>query len=93
MHKDIVYDYPPLVEKLGSSPLCDVQGMYIPRRLITVQGHPEFDEEIMIEILKGRRDQGILDESLFHNAISRAGDPHDGLDVAAAFLRFMKDGR
>lgn len=93
MHKDIVYDYPPLVEKLGSSSLCEVQGMHIPRRLITVQGHPEFDKEIMVEILKGRRDQGILDENLFQDAISRAGHSQDGLDVAATFLRFMKDGR
>ena len=93
MHKDIVCQYPPLVEKLGSSPLCDVQGMYTPKRLITVQGHPEFDKDIMIEILKGRRDQGILDEKLYQDAVSRAGDSHDGLDVAAAFLRFMKEGR
>ena len=91
MHKDIVYDYPPLVEKLGSSPICTVQGMHIPRKLITVQGHPEFNEEIMTEILKGRHATGLFDDTLYQDALARASEPQDGLHIAAAFLRFMKD--
>ena len=93
MHKDIVYDYPPHVEKLGRSPLCEVQGMYVPQRLISVQGHPEFVQEIMEEILKGRVEQGLFDKHVFADGMSRAGKQQDGLDVAAAFLRFMFEGR
>ena len=93
MHKDIVYDYPPLVAKLGRSRLCEVQGMYIPRKLITVQGHPEFDEEIMAQILEGRLKQGLFDKDVFEDGMARASKKQDGLDIMAAILRFMLDGR
>ena len=88
-----MYDYPPLVEKLGSSPTCSVQGMHIPRKLITVQGHPEFNEEIMTEILKARHAAGLFDDTLYQDAIARAKAPQDGLHIAAAFLRFMMEGQ
>ena len=93
MHKDIVYDYPPHVEKLGRTPLCEVQGMYVPRKLISVQGHPEFTQEIVEEILEWRAERGLLDRKVFADGMSRAGEQHDGLDVFAAFLRFMLEGR
>ena len=37
MHKDIVFEYPEGVEKLGGSPRCLVQGMYKKGKLISVQ--------------------------------------------------------
>ena len=93
MHKDIVYDYPPLVEKLGRSPLCEVQGMYVPQRLISVQGHPEFQQEIMEEIMRGRMKQGIFDKHVFEDGLARVGRRQDGVETAGAFLRFMLEGR
>ena len=93
MHKDIVYDYPPLVEKLGRSDLCEVQGMYIPQRLISVQGHPEFIEEIMTELLEGRFEKGVFGKDVYDGGMKRAGHSQDGLIVAAVFLRFMLEGR
>lgn len=93
MHKDIVYDYPPLVNKLGRSGLCEVQGMYIPQKLITVQGHPEFDEEIMAQLLGGRLKQGVFGKDVYEDGMARVSDKQDGLDIMAAVLRFMLDGR
>ena len=93
MHRDIVYEYPRSVERLGTSPICDVQGMYTPRRLITVQGHPEFNEQIVRELLVTRHEQGIFDDVLFRDMISRVADSQDGVIVAGAFLRFLLDGR
>lgn len=93
MHKDIVYDYPSSVEQLGFSPRCEVQGMLIPRKLITVQGHPEFTEEIVRELLETRHDQGIFDDETYKDAIGRVGKQHDGVVVAGAFLKFMLDDR
>ena len=89
MHKDIVYFYPPGVEELGWSDRCKVQGMYIPQRVITVQGHPEFTEEIVREILDMRRKQNIFDEDTYKDAMARVLRPHDGVSVAQAFLRFL----
>ena len=91
MHQDIIYDYPPLVEKLGQSPLCEVQGMYVPQKLISIQGHPEFVQDIMEEILEARR--GRFDKGVYEDGMSRVSKQQDGIVVAAAFLRFMLEGR
>lgn len=93
MHRDIVYSHPPGVEALGSSPKCEVQDMYIPRKLITVEGHPEFNEEIMTELLKTRHVQGIFDDETFEDGMARVGKNHDGVVVGKAFVNFLKDGR
>ena len=37
MHRDIIFEYPEGVEKLGSSPVCEVQGMYKKGKFITVR--------------------------------------------------------
>lgn len=89
MHRDIVFSYPPGVQELGSSPVCKVQGMYASGRLITVQGHPEFNDEIMTEILNARHAIGVFDDETFEGALKRVVKPHDGLVVSKAFLRFL----
>jgi hypothetical protein len=63
--------------------------MYIARKLITVQGHPEFDSEIMSEILDRRKQLGIFSDVAYKEALSRATNAHDGVTVGAAFLRFL----
>ena len=92
MHKDLVYYYPNGVEELGSSGACKVQGMYIPNRVITVQGHPEFTQEIVAELLENRHELGVFGDEIYKEAKSRLGIPHDGVLVAQAFLKFLRDG-
>lgn len=77
------------IEPLGHSPLCEVQGMYARGRLITVQGHPEFDERIVRELLQARHEQAIFDDEMFEDGMKRVVDRNDGVIVAAAFLRFL----
>ena len=89
MHRDIVYECPKGVEGLGASPRCSVQGMYVKGRVITVQGHPEFNQQIMTEILEARHDQGIFNDELYEDGMARAGKHHDGVVVSSAFLRFL----
>lgn len=92
MHKDIVYYYPPGVEELGSSDGCKVQGMYVKGKCITVQGHPEFTEEIVREILDFRSQQGVFTGQMYEDAKKRLGDRNDGVLVAQAFLKFVMEG-
>ena len=89
MHKDLVYHYPHGVEALGSSGPCEVQSMYIAKRAITVQGHPEFTEDIVAELLEMRREQGIFSDEVYRDAMARVGEPHDGVLIAQAFLKFL----
>ena len=93
MHKDIVASCPYGVEALGTSPQCEVQGMYVPNKLITLQGHPEFGGYIMLELLKARSDLGILvDDETYESALQRAKNNHDGVLVAKVVLRFFLSG-
>lgn len=89
MHRDIVFSYPPNVIPLGSSPRCAVQGMYLPRRFISVQGHPEFTKEIISDILEARAKAGIFAGEEFKDAMARVGNENDGLTVGVAFLKFL----
>jgi len=89
MHRDIVFEHPEGVEELAYTDKCSVQGMYIPKRLITVQGHPEFDEEIVRELLVYRHQQKIFDDAVFEDAMARVAKYQDGVVVAKAFLRFL----
>ncbi|MCJ1362635.1 hypothetical protein MMC16_001741 [Acarospora aff. strigata] len=102
MHRDVVSTIPSApsnptteptatVQLLGSSPRCPIQGLYIPHQLLTVQGHPEFTAEIVRELLETRHEQGIFDDKVFAEAMTRVGKEHDGVVVAKAFLRFLMD--
>jgi GMP synthase-like glutamine amidotransferase len=89
MHKDIVAAYPKEVIPLGSSPRCTVQGMYAARKLITVQGHPEFNGEIVSAIVNLRTQAGVFSSEESKDALSRTQIPHDGVSIGAAFLKFL----
>lgn len=89
MHQDVVSECPSGVTLLGSSPRCAVQGMYSPGRFITVQGHPEFNEEMEIEIIKNRTKVGVFSDDQAQEALSRVGNEHDGVSIGATFLKFL----
>ena len=65
--------------------------MYVKDRLITVQGHPEFNGDIESELLQRRHDQGIFDKEMYDEGMSRVRDSHDGTTVGATFIRFLLD--
>lgn len=89
MHRDVVYGLPEGVTSLGASPICENQGMYAKGRLITIQGHPEFNEFIMRELLETRKDQGLWPIEHWKSGMERVANHHDGVAVGAAFLRFL----
>lgn len=88
MHRDVVPRYPSSVEKLGHSDRCDVQGFYVKNRVISLQGHPEYNARIAGELLDLRRGS-VLDEATYQDGKTRANNPHDGVAVAVGFLRFL----
>ncbi|KAF8248910.1 class I glutamine amidotransferase-like protein [Wilcoxina mikolae CBS 423.85] len=92
MHRDVVCTLPPEVENLGTTEKCEIQGMYAPEKFISVQGHPEFTEEIVREILGVRREAGVFTEGEFEDMIGRVGKVQDGVLVATAFLKFLFEG-
>ncbi|KAI1211114.1 class I glutamine amidotransferase-like protein [Annulohypoxylon truncatum] len=91
MHRDIVFSLPPGAVQLARTDVCPVQAIYIPKRVITVQGHPEFTADMVREILEMRRYGGILSENVFEDGMRRVNNKHDGVAVARAFLRFLRE--
>lgn len=89
MHLDVIFNCPPGATILGSSPLCAAQGLYAPRRFVTVQGHPEFNGEIQKEIIDSWTQAGIFSEAQSQDALSRVNNPHDGVAIGTTFLTFL----
>jgi GMP synthase-like glutamine amidotransferase len=92
MHRDIVFEFPKDAVPLASNDICTVQAMYVPGKYIAVQGHPEFTEELISEVLDVRHKQGIFSDEVYEDAMSRAGTEHDGVTIARGFLRFLRSG-
>ncbi|KAI1339477.1 putative class I glutamine amidotransferase [Xylariaceae sp. FL0016] len=91
MHRDAVLSNPPGVQILASTDICPNQAMYIPGRMISVQGHPEFTEEMVREILEMRKYGGILGDDIYEDGMSRVADKQDGVAVAQVFMRFLRE--
>lgn len=89
MHRDVVFEYPEGVEELMYTEKCKVHSMYISKRVITVQGHPEFNEYIMRKILAARHASGLFGKEMYDDTTRRADRYHDGVVVAEGFLRFL----
>ncbi|CAI6098761.1 unnamed protein product [Clonostachys chloroleuca] len=89
MHRDAILEVPQGALNLGSSPRCEIQGLYKPGRVLSFQAHPEFDSEIMSEILKMRHSQNIFNDSMYEDGSSRANKKHDGVVVSALIWKFV----
>ncbi|KKY23032.1 putative gmp synthase [Phaeomoniella chlamydospora] len=73
------------VYQIGTTPLCPVQGIYQPCRLLTFQGHPEFDRFINTECLKLVGKRVGWEDDYTYSAILRA-DAMDDANVAADIM-------
>lgn len=76
----------------GSSPHTAVQGVYIPRRMFTVQAHLAFDDQMVKREMQMRVEKGVIkegDREEAERAAETAHLEHDGDIVAAAILRFF----
>ncbi|KAJ4986008.1 gmp synthase [Stagonosporopsis vannaccii] len=73
----------------GTTDHTEVQGVYIPRRLFTSQGHMEFNERYVKRQLEMRVDAGSVHKNDAEEAAERADWMHDGEVVAKAVLRFF----
>lgn len=90
MHRDIVFSNPEGAQNLGGNNVCTTQGFILPGKAITVQGHPEFTDDIISEILELRHDTKVFTDEVYNSGVQRAKNDHDGVKIAQAFLRFIQ---
>lgn len=88
-HQDQVQVLPPGARPLLSNDFCPLAGFYIPRRVLTVQGHPEFTTEYANALISYRADRFPADQVAA--VIASHATPHDGLRVAHWIERFVGD--
>lgn len=89
MHRDAVLSLPEGAFNLGTSESCNIQGLVIPRRAISVQAHPEFDEFIMGNVIETRRAQKVFDDNMAEDGLARTKHAHDGVQVFAGLLGYV----
>lgn len=87
MHRDIVYaENLDVLEKFnistfGSSDKCNIQG-FKGGKLLTFQGHPEFDSDLTMAMIKSKFENGLVDSKFYEDAIERYKKlKEDGLNV------------
>ncbi|BFZ59185.1 folylpolyglutamate synthase [Saitoella coloradoensis] len=75
MHRDIVSKAPAGVHVFASNEICD--------------GHPEFTQFIVEELLRTRQEQKIFAEDMVEEAWPRAAGENDGENVARGIITFL----
>ncbi|KAF2010901.1 class I glutamine amidotransferase-like protein [Aaosphaeria arxii CBS 175.79] len=93
MHRDVVRTVPDGFQNLGISPCCEIQGLFLPYRALSVQAHPEFDHFITTAILQKRHADGIFSDIMYEDGNTRAILKHDGAVVAKAILQLFVDAQ
>ena len=89
MHSDMVVDLPEGAVNIGSTDFCALQGFYIPAKLWSIQGHPEFDALTMKKVIEVMSSHGELTAEETRDALDRNLDSTDSsivLDSIAEFL-------
>lgn len=54
-----------------------------------MQGHPEFTEEIVTDVLEGKLAKGLFNQEMFDEAMKTVDRGQDGGVVGREFLRFL----
>lgn len=95
MHGDQVVELPPTAEIIATSDFCEFAGLYYPEGVLTYQGHPEFDNQFIRDLIddKWSRGQDWVDTNVKDQAIVSAADdqPSTRLPIAKFMLNFMTE--
>lgn len=93
-HRDIVFELPKgleNIEVIGKTDICDFQGFYKKDHLWTIQGHPEFDQAIEMELLTYLNRKNMISNELYEDAIKRVDLRNDGAVLAKSMVRFITE--
>lgn len=93
MHSDQVLTVPTVdgIKVWGRSEHTEIQGLWLHNRLFTTQGHLGFDEQMVDANIDVRVEKGLLDAEIGEEAKESSHHSHDGLHVAQAILRFIRE--
>lgn len=70
VHQDVVYEAPEGFKNIGSSDKAKVQGIYKKGKALTFQGHPEFNKDLVREVLENKRADGTISEDHYKESVA-----------------------
>lgn len=95
MHGDQVVKLPETAEIIASSEFCEFAGLYYPEGVLTYQGHPEFDNQFIRDLIeyKWGLGQDWVSQQVKDEAIDSAEDKaaSSRLPIAKFMLNFMTE--
>lgn len=89
-HQDQVVRLPPAAELLGGNDFCPIAFYTIDNRVLAIQGHPEFSQDIMADILS-RADETVDPQQLQAAFQSLSDGAPDNSLVAQWVVNFLVD--
>ncbi|KAK8022929.1 hypothetical protein PG991_006810 [Apiospora marii] len=92
LHSDEVVagdSLPPTWSSIGSSALCEIQGLYQPGRVLTYQGHPEFDRIIMNDFVRRLVKAGAIDAAVSETYLAFVERDDTRILAAEVLLKFL----
>ncbi|KAK8115859.1 hypothetical protein PG984_012361, partial [Apiospora sp. TS-2023a] len=92
LHSDEVVagdSLPPTWSSIGSSTLCEIQGLYQPGRVLTYQGHPEFDRIIMNDFVRRLVKAGAIDAAVSETYLAFVERDDTRILAAEVLLKFL----
>lgn len=87
-HQDQVHKLPDQAELIASSKLCPYSSFQIADHILTFQGHPEYSEGYLKNLMNKRQD--IIGEIKISEAMDSLKLPQDNLLVAQWIIAFIK---
>lgn len=94
VHSDhvVAESLPPGWLSIGSSYKCKVQGLFEPGRVLTYQGHPEFDQKILYYFMDILGGSGILDNETYEASLKLIDQESTSQLAAEVVVRFFESG-
>lgn len=91
-HQDQVVDLPPEADVIATSDFCQYAGLRYKGPAMSVQPHPEFDDEA-VDLLLTARAPGLVSPELIAQAEADKHKPDDNSEMAARIATFFKENK
>jgi GMP synthase-like glutamine amidotransferase len=91
-HQDEVVRLPPGARHLARSDFTEHEMMFVEPSVLSMQGHPEFDSEVVRAIIEDRRKRGIISSNYAQDALRTLSVPPDRAALQRLLRGFLRTG-
>lgn len=75
--------------RVGASRMCDVQGVYKPGKVLTFQGHPEFDGFLNAQGVRNLEESAVLSREQVDRSLKQIYQQDDAILYGEVFIDFI----